>query len=126
MAPTGRVPQEADAAMSDLPDEHLQKGPSDGVGRAPPRPIPLRASPDEVGPLPAWLQLSRPDGGLWRGQVHCPYCLAMIEVSVIGLCTYLGPSLLQCRGCDRQLLSHRREWDDQTEPGRAWYVMLSL
>jgi hypothetical protein len=50
----------------------------------------------------------------------------MIETTLVGLSTLLGPSLLQCRRCGRLLLSHRREWADRTARGKAWYVNVSL
>jgi hypothetical protein len=75
------------------------------------------------------VELPRPVG-LWRswvmGQLHCPFCAAMIEESLIGLSTLLGPSLLQCRKCARLIVSHRREWRDRSMSGRVWYVLISV
>jgi hypothetical protein len=65
-------------------------------------------------------------GGWWRGQVHCPFCWQLIETTLIGLSTLLGPSLLQCRKCGRLLVSHRQEWSDRSGAAKAWFVAVSL
>src|SRR5262249_45274494 len=67
-----------------------------------------------------------PAGALHRGHVLCPFCLRLVETSLIGLSTLLGPSLLRCRKCDRLFTSHRSEWRDRGSAGRTWYVALSI
>jgi hypothetical protein len=111
--------------MSGLPDEHLKDEPSRGVRGVPARPV--SAGPAEAGcPPPVGVQLPRLAGAWVQGQVHCPYCLKLIETTLIGLSTLLGPSLLQCRRCERLLVSHRREWRDRSAAARWWYVLVSL
>jgi hypothetical protein len=114
--------------MSGLPDEHLKRDPR-GVGETPFSPVPPEPEPlDGEAQTPASLQLPRAVGGWLQAHFHCPYCLNFIESPwpLGGVSTYLGPSLLQCRRCDRLLLSHRREWCDLSAAARAWYVAVSL
>jgi hypothetical protein len=114
--------------MSGLPDENLKEELEGGQVSTGIRGIRSEQEP--------WLgivrqrdpQLPQLAGGWcwWRGQVHCPFCLNLIETTLVGLSTFLGPSLVQCRKCGRLLLSHRWEWRDRGVAGKAWYVAVSL
>jgi hypothetical protein len=112
--------------MPDTPDERLARepmAPRGGQARSGDAGVPVHAN----GIIPqADVRLPGPTGGFWRGQVNCPYCTSLIETTLIGLSTFLGPSLLQCRDCGRLLASHRREWGERGSAGKAWYVAVSL
>jgi hypothetical protein len=112
--------------MSSSSDERLKKEPSRDIGQAsvPHTPQAERAEGDVGSRL--GLELPRSAGAWWVGQVHCPFCLALVETTLVGISTLLGPSLLQCRKCGRPFVSHRREWRDRGALGRAWYVGVSL
>ena len=112
--------------MPNLPDERLAKEPTSPlVGN------PIHASPDVPGYQHRFvrqvdIQLPGLAGDFLQGQVHCPFCLKIIEITPIGLSTFLGPSLLQCPKCGQFLISHRREWNSRSSAGKAWYVAVSL
>src|SRR5262245_28234238 len=100
--------------MPGTPDERLKRGPTSlpgvtGVRRLPGEP----RSPVEPALPQAELRLPGLVGSWLQGQVHCPFCLRLIETTLLGLSTLLGPALLQCRRCGRVLISHRREWRDR-------------
>jgi len=113
--------------MSELPDDRLTTEPNKV---ATPHPLPRDPELPEGDVRPrVGVELPRPVGAWYSwlmGQLHCPYCAALIETSMIGLSTCLGPSLLQCRKCLRVFVSHRREWRDRSRAGRVWYVVVSL
>jgi hypothetical protein len=108
--------------MSGLTDERLADAPRDEPGEM----QPLADAPADGEVSPPSLQLPPLAGAWWKGQVHCPYCLELVENTLTGLSTLLGPSLLQCRRCAQPLRSHRWEWSDGSEIAQAWYVAVSF
>lgn len=117
---------ETEVPMSGLPDERLKTGKNSVVETlfGPSSPESERTAGDIR--LPPQLQLPRTVGAWWAFEVRCPFCLWLIETFPTGVSSFLGPSLLQCRRCDRLLLSHRREWRERGAIAKAWYVVVSL
>jgi hypothetical protein len=108
-------------------EERLASALKNAAGEIPLSPIlaPQSPSHSDISSL-RYLQLPQLVGSWWRGQLHCPFCLTLVETTLIGLSTQLGPSFLQCRKCNQLLLSHRRDWSDGNGIAKAWYVTLSL
>jgi hypothetical protein len=110
--------------MENPVDESLSEDPGTGPGKPQPR-HPLQP-PGAAADAADDLQLPTATATWFQGQVHCPFCLRLLETTLIGLSTRLGPSVLQCPSCGRLLVSHRCEWADGDLDAKVRYVVISL
>jgi hypothetical protein len=56
---------------------------------------------------------------------HCPNCGCPIEGRMFGVCSYLGPGLVECWKCHGPVDLGRHEWADMSSGSRFWFGLVT-